>query len=126
MVVTSTIYHEFASGDDYTVVRDAIPIPANTTMIQAWFMVKRRYTDTNSDALISKTITTSGSSQGIISNTGELEGEASVLFTLLGADTKKLTPLSAYPYVIQFQVSDLRIMTYEVGHVESVHPVRVT
>lgn len=109
MAVTSTIT-DFVVYDDLLVERTIDAIPSGQTVSQAWFTVKRKYSDIDSDAIISLAITTTPSSQGvIISNVLD--------FYLTKTLTGLLTPLATYKYSVKIKLSNAQVYTPETGEI---------
>lgn len=115
MTVSNGRIDDFVAGDDLEVERMITDIPEGITIVTAWLMVKRKYTDSDDKAIISKTIT-SGNTAGIgwIENTGT-SGEGTLRFYLTPLETAILNPLSEYPYSIKIKLSNGIVNTPEVG-----------
>ena len=115
MTTTDGIINNFVNGDDLEIERSVISIPTGVLLQSAWFMVKRKYSDSDTDALISKTITTVNvAGVGWIEDTGA-DGTGLIHFYLTPTETALLTALSEYPYSIKIKLNNDKLNTPELG-----------
>ncbi len=106
---------DFVTGDDLEIERTITAVPSGTIIETAWFMVKRKFTDVDDDAIISKLINdTNQIGIGWIQDTGS-DTTGLVRFYLTPADTSILTALSEYPYSIKLKFSNGKVNTPELG-----------
>ena len=125
MTISDGRIDSFVSGDDLEVVRTIAGIPEGVVLSTAWLMVKRKYSDPDSKALISKTITNSNTSGiGWIQDDGSLDGDGVILFYLTPAETALLTPLSEYPYSIKIKLDNGKVNTPETGKIVALPAVK--
>ena len=124
MTVSNGRIDDFVAGDDLEVERMITAIPEGITITTAWLMVKRKYTDSDVKAIISKTITSNNTAGiGWIEDTGAT-GEGTLRFYLTPEDTALLNPLSEYPYSIKIKLSNGIVNTPEVGIITSIPAVK--
>ena len=115
MTITDGRIDDFVSGDDLEVERTIELVPSGTLLETAWFMVKRRFDDDDSEALISKTITsTEVADVGWIEDTGA-DQTGLVRFYITKTETALLTPLSEYQYSIKLKLDNDKVNTPERG-----------
>lgn len=114
MTVFNGTIDDFAIGDDLAIERTIESIPDSITLATAWFMVKRKLSDVDADALITKTITAVANNDGHISDTG-IDGTGILTFYLTSIETALLTPLRDYKYSIKIKMSNDKVYTPEVG-----------
>lgn len=105
---------DFYIGDNLDIEREVTNVPVGQTITNAWFTVKRKYTDLDADAVMQKAITGVSSAAGIILDTGA-DGTGRIKFTLLPTDTVLFSALSEYIYDIQIKTSAGGIYTKESG-----------
>jgi hypothetical protein len=115
MTITDGRIDDFVSGDDLEIERSITSIPDGVIISTAWFMVKRKFSDTDAHALISKTITATNTvNVGWIEDTG-IDGDGLIRFYLTAAETVLLTPLSEYQYSIKLKLDNDKVNTPERG-----------
>lgn len=115
-MIVSSIITDFAAGDDLEIQRTIDSIPSGTSLDTAWFMVKRKYSDPDADALITKTITSAiASGEGVINDNGINDGMGQLSFYLSTTETGLLTPLSEYPFTIKLKLNNGKVGTPEGG-----------
>ncbi len=115
MTINDGIINDFVAGDDLEIERAISSIPDGIEITTAWFMVKSRFTDTDDEALISKTITNANTAdQGWIEDVGT-DGDGLIRFYLTQAETAILTPLSEYQYSIKLSFDNDKVNTPERG-----------
>lgn len=115
MTITNGRIDDFVSGDDLEIERTIAAVPTGITIVTAWFMVKRKFTDTDLEALISKTITSTNTvNVGWIEDQGS-DGTGLIRFYLTQTETALLTPLSEYQYSIKIALSNDKVNTPERG-----------
>ena len=107
---------DFVAGDNVSIER-TVTIPSGVSIQTAWLTVKRRYSDIDPDAIISKLITSVLSTDGKITGTG-------LLFKLTPEDTSILTALSEYPYSIKLKYSDTTVSTFYGGIIMALPAVK--
>jgi len=116
MPAYNTTISGFVAGDDLDVVRVISNIPSGQYVSKAWFTVKKRYFDTDAQAIFQKIITASSvANQGVISDDGASDTVAGVLFVLGASDTVLLKPSAEYVYDIQVITSAGKLYTPETG-----------
>jgi len=110
------IISDIVAGNDVEIERTLTTIPSGTVLSQAWFTVKKKYTDADVDAIISKLITTVNQSGiGFIEDAGAGDGIAKIHFYLTPLDTVKLIAYSQYPYDIKIKLDNSMLFTPESG-----------
>lgn len=115
MTIADGRIDDFVAGDDLEIERSISSIPEGIALQYAWFMVKRKFTDSDADALISKVVTAANNaSEGWIEDTGT-DGDGLVRFYISQAETARMTPLSEYQYSIKLKLDNNRVNTPEVG-----------
>jgi len=117
MTIANGRIDDFVNGDDLEIERTLTAIPSGTLVDTAWFMVKHKYTDADTDAIISKVATlvdTAG--QGYIVTAGS-NGIATIKFYLTPADTELLYAYSEYPYSIKILLDNDKVNTPEIGSI---------
>jgi hypothetical protein len=90
----------FVIGDDFTVEATITEVPAGDPLAKVWLSVKRREDDADAAAVFSKSVTTSSSSSGQITDTGA-DGSGVARFTLVPADTVLLIGEKIYYFDVQ-------------------------
>jgi hypothetical protein len=107
MAQISTIT-DFVVYDNILIERTVDYIPSGQTIAQAWFTIKHKFSDSDVDAIIALSITTTPAAQGVITS--------NILdFYLTDADTGLLTPLAEYKYSIKLKLSNNQLYTPEMG-----------
>lgn len=115
MTIIDGKINDFVSGDDLEIERSITSIPEGISIDTAWFMVKRKFTDPDIKAIISKTITASNTTDvGWIEDVGT-DGDGLLRFYLTRAETAILTPLSEYQYSIKIKLDNDKVNTPERG-----------
>lgn len=115
MTISDGRIDDFVAGDDLEVERTISSIPAGVLIQTAWFMVKRRFDDSDAIALISKTITASNTANvGWIEDSGT-DGSGLIRFYITQAETVLLTPFSEYQYSIKIKLDNNKVNTPERG-----------
>lgn len=115
MTITDGRIDDFVAGDDLEIERSISSIPEGISIDTAWFMVKRKFSDSDANALISKTITNSNTANvGWIEDTGT-DGDGLIRFYLTQAETALLTPFSEYQYSIKIKMDNGKVNTPERG-----------
>lgn len=115
MTVSVSRIDDFVLGDDLEIERSITSIPTGIVIDSAWFMVKRKFEDTDAQALISKTISTVDTAGiGWIENTGG-SGTGLIHFYITATDTALLTALSEYQYSIKLKFDNGKVVTPEIG-----------
>lgn len=121
MTSYNTTLTDFVAGDDFTIERTVTALPSGVVLSKVWFTVKKKYTDTDSNALIQKAITTVNQPGiGIIDNINHF------YIYLSPTDTELLNPTSEYFYDIQLKLSDTSITTPEFGTIIALPQVTKT
>lgn len=115
----------YVAGDDLTVSRDVLNIPAGRTLAKAWLTVKNLDTDAD-PGLVQKTITSVAGADGQITDTGA-DGTGALLFKLSATDTgTTLVAGKTYVFDIQAKFDDNTIATLEKGTISFVQGVTAT
>lgn len=115
MTVTDGRIDDFVAGDDLEIERSISSIPDGVELSTAWFMVKRKFTDDDTAALITKTITSSNTPDvGWIEDTG-LDGDGLIRFYITQDETAILTAFSEYQYSIKIKMDNDKVNTPERG-----------
>jgi hypothetical protein len=124
--MTEATIAQFVAGDHLSIERTITAVPSGQTIAQAWFTIKRKYSDTDNAALVQKVITPILQANiGHIDDTGA-DGTGHLIFSLTPADTAALTPLSDYRYDIQTKLSNGTINTPEVGTITAFPQVTIS
>lgn len=115
MTRTNSRIDGFSVYDGLLVIRTIPGLPDATTITKAWLMVKRRKSDADVDAVISKEITSVlSASIGQITDTGA-DGTGQLEFRINHTDSDNLTAGQAYYYAIKILLSTGRPETIETG-----------
>lgn len=115
MTIANGRIDDFVAGDDLEIERTISSIPEGISIDAAWFMVKRKFTDSDANALISKDITVANNAnEGWIEDNGT-DGDGLIRFYISQAETALLTPLSEYQYSIKIRLDNGKVNTPEVG-----------
>lgn len=115
MMITDGVINDFVAGDDLEIERGISSIPEGISIEKAWFMVKRKFSDPDNKAIISKTITSINTIDvGWIEDVGT-DGDGLIRFYLTQTDTAVLTPLSEYQYSIKLLLDNGKVNTPERG-----------
>ena len=115
MTVTDGRIDSFVAGDDLEIERNVSSIPVGITITTAWFMVKRKFTDLDATAIITKTITIVNTVNiGWVEDNGA-DTSGLIRFYITQAETALLTPLSDYQYSIKIKFSNDKVNTPERG-----------
>jgi len=115
MTTTEGRIDDFVAGDDLEIERTISSIPSGILIQTAWFMVKRKFEDSDATALISKTITViNTASIGWIEDTGA-DGIGLIRFYITQTETALLTPFSEYQYSIKIKLDNGKVNTPERG-----------
>lgn len=107
----------------------AVPATVDVTDIlpdvlsKAWFTVKRRRVDTDEQAVIQKTITSSLTDQGQIDNVGATDVDGSLFFLLTPDDSNALDANILYYYDIKVLSSGGAPKILESGRVQAFESV---
>ena len=110
--------NDFIQGDDLEIERTVSSIPDGVLIDTAWFTVKRKFSDSDADAVISKEITSALDTDGQITDTG-VDGTGVIVFNLSPDDTASLTALKQYVYSIKIRLNNSRVNTPEIGIIMS-------
>lgn len=113
MMITFKI-EDFVAFDDHEIQRTIGSIPSGTTLQTVWFTIKKKFTDLDSSAILTKTATSSQTASGWIEDTGA-DGTGLVHFYLTPAETGILVPYSEYPYSIKTRLVSGIVTTPETG-----------
>lgn len=106
---------DFVSGDDLEIERTVTAIPSGLLITTAEFMVKKRYSDADDSAIISKLATTVFQSTiGWVEDTGA-DTSGLIHFYLTPDDTSLLVGYSEYPYSIRIVFNNGNVYTRETG-----------
>lgn len=114
MPVTGTIKN-LVVGDDLDVSRKIVELPTDVTISGAWFTVKAKATDFDTEAFIQKYISEIlATESGVITN-DVANNSASLVFYLTHDETAVLQAATTYQYDIQLRTTAGKIYTPEVG-----------
>lgn len=115
MSIVGNIISDFSQGDDLEIACTVNAIPSGVLLSKVWFMVKRKFTDDDTDAIISKLATTVyDETQGYISDTGvDGTGQASIYLSQI--DTELFDPFIEYVYSIKILLDNDKTKTVETG-----------
>lgn len=114
---------DFVIGDALQIQRTIQAIPSGQLVSKAWFTVKRKFSDTDINALIDKVITAVATADGVIEATGS-NGTAIINFYLSASDTDNLTPLAEYKYAVKLLFASGQPYTPETGTIVALPRVR--
>lgn len=115
MTIADGRIDDFVAGDDLEIERSINSIPEGISIDTAWFMVKRKFTDSDAAAIISKTITASNlANVGWVEDVGT-DGDGLIRFYLTQAETAILTAFSEYQYSIKIKLDNGKVNTPERG-----------
>jgi len=114
MTSFSSTITDFVAGDALDVNRTVTDIPTGRTLTKAWLTFKRNRYQSDSDALLQKTITPSQTSSGQITDTGS-SGTGQVTFQLSSAETLALPIEVDTPYEIKVLTDANKPYTLEQG-----------
>ncbi len=124
MTVADGRIDDFVAGDALEIQRTITAVPSGIIMDTAWFTVKRKYTDDDADAIISKLATdTNDDNEGWIEDVGA-DGTGTIRFYLSPEETELLTAYSEYPYSIKIKFSNGKPNTPELGVIVAYPTVR--
>ena len=116
----------FVSGDDLQITRTITNVPSGGLLTKVWFTVKLLWSDTDTDAVIQKEITTSNvAGTGQITDDGAGDQSAAVRFDLTDTDTAKLQKGLTFLYDIQVLTDGGAIYTPEIGTITAKQGVTV-
>lgn len=87
-------------------------IPYNTTIAKAYFVLKRKLSDADDDALLTKTVQLVAGADGRIVNAGE-RGTGKVRFEIDPADLDECALSTLYTYTIKIILSNDRAYTHQ-------------
>lgn len=122
MTITFRI-EDFVAFDDFEIERTVSVIPSGAILQTAWFTVKKKFTDDDANAIISKIATSTQTSGGWIEDTGA-DGTGLVHFYLTPSETGLLVPYSEYPYSIKTKLVSGIVTTPESGLIVASPAVR--
>ena len=106
----------FVAGDTLQITRTITNVPTGASLTKAWFTVKSRRTDPDSEAIIRKEVTTTDApGTGQITDDGAGDESAAVRFDLTSTDTAKLLKGVGYSYDIQVLTDGSAVYTPEIG-----------
>lgn len=114
MSIVGNIISGFSQGDDLEIAHTVQSIPSGKLLSKVWFMVKEKFTDDDSAAIISKLATTLVTTYGYISDTGA-DGTGAASIYLTHSDTMLLLPFIENVYSIKVLFSDNTVRTTETG-----------
>jgi len=115
MSIVGNLISGFSQGDDLEIAHTIQSIPSGKLLSKVWFMVKEKFTDDDSAAIISKLATTTlVTTSGYISDTG-IDGTGAASIYLTHTDTTLLLPFIENVYSIKVLFSDNTVRTTETG-----------
>lgn len=107
---------DFVAGDDLRITRLYTELQGGITITKGYLTIKRRAKDdTDAEAVIQKSITTSEQMSGKIVDNDTTGGTIQLYFDLSNADTALLTPLIPYHYDVQVITIGNAVYTCEKG-----------
>jgi hypothetical protein len=115
MSIVGNIISDFSQGDDLEISCTIQSISSGILLSKVWFMVKRKFIDSDDDAIVSKLATSVfDGTNGFISDTGsDGTGQASVY--LSNADTALFEPYVEYVYSLKALFDNDTVRTLETG-----------
>ena len=102
-------------GDTRRIQRTFTSLPVGYTISAAWLSIKSRFRDTDNAALIRKSITTTNSQDGQITDSSTSDGSITLRFDLTSNETMLATAGVEYLYDIQVRTTSGEIHTLAVG-----------
>lgn len=106
----------FSPGDDVDVRRIVTDLPTGQTVTNAWLTIKEKLEQMDTEAIISKAITTANQSGiGHIEDDGAGDLSATLRFDLREIDTKLLKPLRAYHHEVKIRTNANKVSRPFVG-----------
>lgn len=115
MTAFSSTLKPIVRGDTRRIQRTFTSLPTGYTISAAWLTIKSRFRDTDNAALIQKSITTTNSQDGQITDSSTLYGSITLRFDLTSAETLLATAGVEYLYDIQVRTTSGEIHTLAVG-----------
>ncbi|MFN6202867.1 MAG: hypothetical protein ACK496_10350, partial [Acidobacteriota bacterium] len=115
MTAFSSTLKPIVRGDTRRVQRTFTSLPAGYTISAAWLSIKSRFRDTDNAALIRKSITTTNSQDGQITDSSTSDGSITLRFDLTSNETMLATAGVEYLYDIQVRTTSGEIHTLAVG-----------
>src|SRR5262252_512628 len=95
---------DIVAGNHVVVDRIIDNIPAGDSIESAWLTIKNTKKDADSAAIVQKHVTTTGTAQGQVIDTGAVDREGRVYFVLLPAETILLKEDRNYPFDIKVRM----------------------
>lgn len=121
MASYDVLIDDLVCGDDYDFERTITLVPDDTELAKAWLTIKRRPVDTDANAVVQKTITTTEvSGQGQITDSGAGDETAYLFFQLTAAETARLEPRRLYAIDVQVLTASGKKYTPLVGRVRPI------
>ena len=118
---------EKVAGDSLRIQDTYIELPTGITINKAWLTIKEYAADADIGAVIQKSITTSLTTSGQITDaTSTTDLAISLFFDLTPAETILLEPYRPYEYDIQVKTTDSAIYTCVMGQIIMEQGVTVT
>ena len=106
---------DIVAGDKFYIARRIKNVPTTDSLEKAWFTIKVRKSDSDSQAVLQKTIVpVDNGNQGFIMDTGT-DGVAQLAFVLLPTETILLQEHQTYYYDVQVRTVNGLLTTPEVG-----------
>lgn len=103
-------------GNSYQIERTVEDVPDGETVDAAWFTLKRRDTDSDANAVLSKAITTADVlTTGTIINASPTSGSAILQFNIGPDDWTAVDGQALYLYDIKLRTSGGAVYTFEFG-----------
>jgi hypothetical protein len=103
MADLTAVIDSIVVGDDYDIIRDISTLPIGQGIAEAWLTIKENVWDTTT--ILSKHITGTVSSGGIIEDDGLSDTIGRIRFTLLNSETVLLKEFYRYTYDIQIKTT---------------------
>lgn len=114
MPVLNSMIDDLIVGEYKEILRPITRVPAGKVLEQAWFTVKKKATDPETEALMKKSITMAATSDGQITNSGA-SGTGSLYFILTTVDTTKLKPHIVYVFDLWVKLTGIDPILAETG-----------
>ena len=108
------------TGDNITLNFIIGNIPPGDPCAKAWFTVKADPNDPDTSAVFQKTIDSTATPAGIITDDGATTGEAVLIFQVLPAESNRLAPDTSLNYDVQIKTAAGMVYTAEIGSLYAV------
>lgn len=105
--------NDLVVGDNYDIIRTVTNVPSGQYLTNGWLTIRENWW--NATYVVQKHITAVLSSGGIISDTGENDTIANVIYSLSSTDTLLLHANYGYTYDLQVKTNENKYFTLETG-----------